>query len=102
MKIVKINAMWCGGCLSMHKIWKQIEEEYKNIEIISYDYDMDEDIVKNYEPLGFKHFKLEGRTLSDLEVAANYIKYMVKPEYKEYVLTRIMPEKAMNKGVLHQ
>ena len=48
MKIVKINAMWCGGCLSMHKIWKQIEEEYKNIEIISYDYDMDEDIVKNY------------------------------------------------------
>ena len=61
-----------------------------------------EDIVKNYEPLGFKHFKLEGRTLSDLEVAANYIKYMVKPEYKEYVLTRIMPEKAMNKGVLHQ
>lgn len=48
MKIVKINAMWCGGCLSMHKIWKQIEEEYKNIEIISYDYDMDEDIVKTY------------------------------------------------------
>ena len=40
--------MWCSGCLSMHKIWKKIEEEYKDIEIITYDYDMDEDIVKTY------------------------------------------------------
>ena len=32
----------------MHKVWKKIEEEYKNIEIINYDYDMDEDIVKSY------------------------------------------------------
>lgn len=48
MKIIKINAMWCGGCLSMHKVWKKIEEKYTNIEIINYDYDMDEDIVKEY------------------------------------------------------
>ena len=48
MKIIKINAMWCSGCLSMHKIWKKIEEEYQDIEIITYDYDMDEDIVKTY------------------------------------------------------
>lgn len=50
MKIVRINAMWCGACLSMHKIWKKISEEYPSIEIISYDYDMDEDIVKEYNP----------------------------------------------------
>lgn len=49
MKIIRINAMWCGGCLSMHKVWKKIEEEYPKIEIISYDYDMDEEIVKSYE-----------------------------------------------------
>lgn len=48
MKIIKINAMWCSACISMHKIWKQIENDYPQIEITSYDYDMDEDIVKNY------------------------------------------------------
>ena len=48
MKIIRISAMWCGGCLSMHKVWKQIEEKYPNIEIVQYDYDMDEDIVKSY------------------------------------------------------
>ena len=48
MKIIRINAMWCGGCLSMHKVWKKIEEKYPNVEYIQYDYDMDEDIVKTY------------------------------------------------------
>lgn len=48
MKIVRINAMWCGGCLAMHKVWKKVSVEYPDIEIINYDYDMDEDIVKNY------------------------------------------------------
>ena len=32
----------------MKKIMKEIEEEYPNIEIESYDYDMDEDMVKKY------------------------------------------------------
>lgn len=50
MKIIRINAMWCLGCLSMHKVWKEIEEKYPDIEMISYDYDMDEDIVKSFEP----------------------------------------------------
>ena len=48
MKILKFNAIWCSGCIVMKKIMKQIEEEYKTIEIESYDYDMDEDIVKKY------------------------------------------------------
>ena len=50
MKIVRINAMWCLGCLSMHKVWKKIENNYPEIEIISYDYDMDEEIVKKFNP----------------------------------------------------
>lgn len=50
MKIIRINAMWCAGCLSMHKVWQQIENKYPDIEIISYDYDLDEEIVKSYNP----------------------------------------------------
>ena len=48
MKIVKINAMWCSACISMYKIWQEIEKKYPEIEIISYDFDLDEDIVKEY------------------------------------------------------
>ena len=50
MKIIRINAMWCGGCLAMHKVWKKVENEYPNLEITNYDYDMDEDVVKEYNP----------------------------------------------------
>lgn len=48
------------------------------------------EIYNIYAPRGFKHFKLEGRTLSDLENACNYVKYMVKPEYQFYVLELLM------------
>lgn len=47
MKVVKITAIWCTSCIIMNKIWKQIEDKY-HIETISYDLDMDEDIVENY------------------------------------------------------
>lgn len=50
MKAIKINAIWCSGCLSMKKIWKEIEEEYPNLGIINLDYDMDEDEVMKYNP----------------------------------------------------
>lgn len=48
MKILKFNAIWCSGCIVMKKIMKEIEELYPNIKIESYDYDMDEDIVKKW------------------------------------------------------
>lgn len=48
MKIIKINAVWCGGCLVSKKIWNDIEKEYPNIEYISYDYDLDEEEVDKY------------------------------------------------------
>lgn len=50
MKIVMINAMWCPGCIVMHKVWNEIKKEYPKIEFISYDYDMDEEIVKTFNP----------------------------------------------------
>ena len=49
MKIIRIHAMWCSGCLVMKKVWKKIESIH-NIEYIDYDYDMDEDIVKTFSP----------------------------------------------------
>ncbi len=48
MKIIKINAIWCPACLVMKKIWTKIESNYKDIEYINYDYDMDEDMVEKY------------------------------------------------------
>ena len=50
MKIVKINALWCSGCLYMKKVWKEVLKEFNNLDILEYDYDMDEEIVKTYNP----------------------------------------------------
>lgn len=47
MKVVKINAVWCSGCLVMNKIWKNILRKY-DIETINLDYDINEDEVKEY------------------------------------------------------
>ena len=48
MRIVKISAIWCGGCLVMNKVWENIKKNYPGIEFITLDYDMDEDEVKKY------------------------------------------------------
>lgn len=49
MRVIKITALWCSGCLIMNKVWNQVLEQ-KNIETISLDYDMDEDEVIKYNP----------------------------------------------------
>lgn len=49
INIVKIGAMWCPGCLVMHKIWKEINTNYPNIPVKSYDLDMDSEDVIKYE-----------------------------------------------------
>ena len=48
MQIIKINAMWCPGCLISKSIWNDIETEFPNNEYISLDYDMDEEEVNKY------------------------------------------------------
>ena len=48
MKIIKINAMWCPGCLISKSIWNEIEDDYPYYEYISLDYDLDEEIVEQY------------------------------------------------------
>ena len=50
MKIVKIGAIWCPGCLVMKKIWKNIIADYPDLEICELDYDMDVSEVSTYNP----------------------------------------------------
>lgn len=47
MKVIKINAIWCSACLVMNNTWNKVLKE-KDIETISYDYDVDEEEVKKY------------------------------------------------------
>ena len=47
MKIIKIGAIWCPGCLVMNKIWNKINKDYE-LDIIELDYDMNNDEVMNY------------------------------------------------------
>lgn len=45
MKITIVSAIWCNACLVMKKIYKELQQDYPNIEFIKYDYDIDEDEV---------------------------------------------------------
>lgn len=47
MKIIKIGAIWCPGCLVMKKIWNNILK-YNQLDILELDYDMDNDEVSKY------------------------------------------------------
>ena len=50
MKIIKISALWCPGCLVMKKIWKNILNDYPDLNIEELDYDMDNEEVNKYNP----------------------------------------------------
>lgn len=50
MRIIKIGAMWCPGCLVMKKVWKNILSDYPELNIIELDYDMDGQEVEKYNP----------------------------------------------------
>lgn len=48
MRIVKISAMWCPACIIMNKYWKDIENEFSDMEFVNYDLDIDEEEIKQY------------------------------------------------------
>lgn len=50
MKIIKISAIWCPGCLVMKKVWKNILNDYQDLNIQELDYDMDSEEVAKYNP----------------------------------------------------
>ena len=47
MKLIKIGASWCSGCLVMNKVWNKLIKEY-NFSYETFDIDMDEDEVEKY------------------------------------------------------
>lgn len=49
-----------------------------------------QDICNIYEPLGFEHYKLEGRTWTDLDLILSVSNYLVKPEYRNEVIGAIL------------
>lgn len=49
MKVIKITALWCSGCLIMNKTWNEVVK-LRSIETENLDYDMDEEEVIKYNP----------------------------------------------------
>ena len=49
MKIIKIGALWCSACLITNNALNRYIEENKDIELITLDYDFDEEVSK-YNP----------------------------------------------------
>ena len=49
MRIIKIGAVWCPGCLIMKKVWNKIISDYPNLDIVNLDYDMNSNEVQKYE-----------------------------------------------------
>ena len=43
----------------------------------------EEDIYNKYVPMGYENFKIEGRSVPDINVLETYMYYMVKPEYRD-------------------
>lgn len=50
MKIIKIGALWCSACLITNKALKKYMDENKDIELVTLDYDFDEEEVEKYNP----------------------------------------------------
>ncbi len=49
MKVIKIGAIWCPGCLIMKKVWNNIIKE-NDLDITELDYDIDSEEVSKYNP----------------------------------------------------
>lgn len=49
MKLIKIGAIWCSGCLIMNNVISKTRKSY-SFDFEEYDLDMDEEISKSYHP----------------------------------------------------
>ena len=48
IKIVRISAVWSPACLIMHTRYEEVKKLLTNIKYIDYDYDLDEEIIEQY------------------------------------------------------
>jgi len=49
MKVLKIGAVWCNGCLVMRPRWAEIEKENPWLQTQYFDFDRDKGIVEKYK-----------------------------------------------------
>jgi thiol-disulfide isomerase/thioredoxin len=49
MKVIKIGAVWCNGCLVMRPRWIEIEKENPWLNTEYLDYDKNREIMKKYK-----------------------------------------------------
>ncbi|MBL7078164.1 thioredoxin family protein [Candidatus Shapirobacteria bacterium] len=54
MKVIKIGAVWCPGCLVMRARWKKIEKENPWLKTEYFDYDADQEKIAEFEIKGEK------------------------------------------------
>ena len=54
MKVIKIGAIWCSGCLVMKPRWKNIEAQNSWLQTEYYDFDERKDICEQYKIQGEK------------------------------------------------
>ena len=52
MKVIKIGAAWCNGCIVMKPRWADIEKEHPWLESEFYDYDEHPEVVDMYQVSG--------------------------------------------------
>jgi thiol-disulfide isomerase/thioredoxin len=48
MKVIKIGATWCSGCIVMKPRWQEIEKENPWLETEYFDFDKDEKRVEKF------------------------------------------------------
>ena len=53
MKVIKIGASWCSGCVIMRKRWDEIDK-LREFESEYYDFDIYEDMLKEKYSIGDK------------------------------------------------
>lgn len=51
-----------------------------------------ENIINKYVPMGFKHFKIEGRTFDDINLLETYVYFMTKPEQRDVARFRMLEQ----------
>ena len=49
MKVIKIGAVWCNGCLVMRPRWAEIERENPWLKTEYLDFDNDHELVSKYK-----------------------------------------------------
>ena len=49
MKVIKIGAVWCSGCLVMRPRWERLEKENPWLKTEYFDYDQDKKKIEKYQ-----------------------------------------------------